>query len=72
MKIISRGKRKIEECSNCQCVFEYERNDIKQNKISHKEDIGIIFPKYRSVTYVDEYVLCPDCAKKITVASYSL
>ena len=35
MKIIKQGKkpikRKQQKCSNCDCIFEYERSDIKSD-----------------------------------------
>ena len=72
MRIISHGECKNKKCSNCKCVFEYEITDIKQSKNSYKEDVGIIFPKYKTTTYIDEYVFCPDCGEKINIRSYSL
>lgn len=36
MKIIKQGKkpikRKQQKCSNCDCIFEYERSDIKSDQ----------------------------------------
>ena len=70
MRIISHGSGRIKMCSNCNCVFEYEINDIKKKKYHTREDVGILFPRYESITYIDEYINCPDCNEFIEIRSY--
>lgn len=59
MKIIKPGN-KI-ECK-CGCVFEYDRNDVKQE--SHV-DWGFTADKHYRVSYV----LCPTCGRKTELYS---
>lgn len=66
MKIIKRGNvTKI--CTKCGCEFQYEKDDIKKEVMSRREDVGIIFPCYRTVNYELSIVKCPQCGSKIEV-----
>ena len=74
MKVIKHGDKlnMQRKCKDCNCVFEYEKNDIRTEYDWMTDDVGIIFQRYLKVAYVIEYVKCPDCGKQIEIRSYRL
>lgn len=66
MKIIKRGNITT-TCTKCGCEFQYEKNDIKKNVVSVREDVGVIIPFYRTTKYELSIVECPQCGDKIEV-----
>ena len=57
IKIIKKGTRKIEECSNCGCKFSYEEEDIEKD--------GLL--ANNSVLIGKTLVVCPQCGKEIVL-----
>lgn len=66
MKIIKRGNVTT-ICTKCGCEFQYEKDDIKKSFSYTREDIGTIFPFYRTIRYELSSVECPQCGNKIEV-----
>ena len=54
IRIIKQGKKRVVQCSQCDCVFEYEKEDVIRC-----DQIGISEYKYR--------VVCPCCRHGIEV-----
>ena len=54
IKIIEPGTRKIAKCSNCECKFSYEREDINM----------FLNARRNSVTL---YINCPQCNKAVGI-----
>lgn len=63
MRIIKHGNiNNIMICTNCQCEFEYDDNDIK-----------IELSEYITNSQIcDRYVICPECGSKIYISSLHL
>lgn len=59
MRIIKNPNRIT--CDKCGCIFEFEKSDVKEITKAHREDVGIIFPIYKTVKYHIKYVECPMC-----------
>lgn len=57
IKVIRHGVRKTVECSNCTCLFEYEREDVKTTKVGYNE--------------YEYSVTCPDCKNRIIVPYFN-
>ena len=55
IKVIKHGTKRIAECKNCGCVFEYEKEDINSMRIKHNE--------YKN------YVICPECRSEVQAMS---
>lgn len=51
IRVIKHGKKRVAECLNCGCVFEYELEDIKTKQQGYNE-------------YVHS-VKCPDCRQAV-------
>ena len=51
IRILKHGTKKVVECENCGCLFEFEKEDTVTEQIKYNE-------------YV-QYVKCPDCKCKI-------
>lgn len=58
-------------CDKCGCIFEFEKSDVKEVTKSHREDVGIILPIYRTVKYHITYVECPTCGHQHEIAARS-
>ena len=66
MKIIKCGNT-TKTCTKCGCEFQYEKDDIKKVFSYMREDIGNVFPLYRTIRYELSNVECPQCGNKIEV-----
>lgn len=53
IKVIKHGKIRKCECHKCECVFTFEKDDIKNSNLGRNE-------------YYD-YVKCPDCGEDIEI-----
>lgn len=53
IRVIRQGKKRTVECPNCECLFEYEKDDVKEEQI-----------RYNEYEYT---VPCPDCRNEIRV-----
>lgn len=51
--VIKHGKKKQITCSNCGCVMEYEKEDVKAEQVGMNE--------------YDYSINCPDCKSKVKV-----
>ena len=78
MKIIKEGKIKKEEnnkrltCEFCDCIFEYNNNDLKTEKFSYREfDNSLYLIEYK-VTMDIDYICCPTCGHRNSVKSYNI
>ena len=61
IKIIEPGTRTVTICKYCGCKFSYEKEDIKlENGPSMEVEL-------RPVRYKLEYVVCPQCGKKLYI-----
>lgn len=49
IKILKHGNKRVIECKNCGCIFEYEHEDVKREQSGINEYIY--------------YISCPDCNK---------
>lgn len=54
-------------CDQCGCVFEFDNSDAKEKTKVHREDVGIILPTFKNVTYTIGYVKCPICGYEIEI-----
>ena len=61
IKIIEPGTRTVTICKYCGCKFYYEKEDIKL------ENGPAMADKLRPVQYKLEYVVCPQCGKKLYI-----
>lgn len=60
MKIIKQGKlNKVEKCNYCECEFEYDVEDIKE-----EFDYGFVC---LSNATKQRFVKCPECGNKIKI-----
>ena len=59
IKIIKRGTREIQECSQCGCLFSYEQEDIKKD-INDNFKMGLSH-------YSKKYIICPQCKNEVTL-----
>lgn len=55
-------------CCKCGCIFEFNQSDVEEEIKVHREDVGIILPKYRTVKYHITYVECPTCGHQHEIA----
>ena len=53
MQVIRHGKKRVQECSNCECLFLYEKEDVESIKVGHNE--------------YEHSIKCPDCGQTIYV-----
>lgn len=53
IRVIKHGTKRVVECINCGCLFEYEKEDINSVQLKYNE--------YKN------YVVCPDCRDKVEV-----
>lgn len=53
IRVIRHGKKRVVECPNCECLFEYEREDVKCTQIGYNEHV--------------HNVPCPNCKQEIEV-----
>lgn len=51
IRIIKHGTKRVNECNNCGCIFQYEKEDIKVEQAGWNE-----------YTYT---ICCPDCKQEI-------
>lgn len=77
MKIIKEGKVKKEEnkrliCEYCNCIFEYNNNDIKTEKESYREFDNSLYLNEYEVTMNIDCVCCPTCGHHIHIKCYNI
>lgn len=53
IKVIKHGTRKVSKCSECECVFTYEKEDEIVEHVDYNEHC--------------KYIICPDCGTKLLV-----
>lgn len=51
IQVIKHGNKKRVCCSNCDCLFTYEHEDVNSVQLKYNE--------------YDTYVICPDCGEEI-------
>ena len=56
VKVIIHGNKRVVKCSNCDCLFEYEKEDVKTEQVDYNE--------------YEYYVSCPDCKCKVKVSYF--
>ena len=56
IRIIKHGNKRVTECKNCGCKFEYEKEDVRYVRTSYND--------------YDYYIDCPDCMEQITVSPF--
>lgn len=66
MRIIKSPNRVT--CDKCGCIFEFGQSDVNEITKVHREDVGIIFPIYKTVKYHVTYVECPICGYQHEIA----
>lgn len=57
IKVIKHGNKRATECSECGCVFEYEKEDVKTSQTGYND--------------YEYYLYCPDCRKLLLVPYFS-
>ena len=62
IKIIEPGTRTVTSCKYCGCKFSYEKEDIKRENGPAKT------VELKPAQYELEYVVCPQCGKKLYIA----
>lgn len=68
MKIIKHGNRR-KTCEKCNCIFEFDKEDILTKETKTFEDVGFMFPNYTSITWILEVVHCPECNNEIEISA---
>lgn len=57
IKVIRHGIKRAQECPNCECLFEYEKEDVKSTQVGFNE--------------YEYTVTCPDCKNTINVGYFN-
>lgn len=57
IRIIKQGKKRVVQCSHCDCVFEYEKEDILTIQVGMNE--------------YTNFVPCPCCGNKVVVYKFN-